>query len=142
MPGMNVSRVGSALAALLLLFGGAWLIGHVTRSTPARASGAPSSLPSASVQRVGVAVGALPVTVALPGLAAAHRPASVKTASTSVQTTGSAQSQVSSQPATSQSSASAPVQTYTPPSSAGSSGASHTSTSQPKKAPPPVVGGN
>lgn len=135
---MSTARVGSALAALLLLFGGAWLIGHTTRSTAARTSGSTSSLPSASVQRVGVAVGDLPGTVVLPSLAAAHKPPSVKTAPVSAQTTAPG----SSQPVTSQSSSPAPAQTYTPPRSSGSSGASQGSQPQQKKAPPPVVGGN
>jgi hypothetical protein len=143
---MNTARIGAALAALALLFGGAWLIGHATRSTVARGSGVTSSLSSASIQRPGVAIPDLPATVALPSLAAAHRSAAVATAPAPAQTTASAQTPTASQAAPSQPSSSAPARTYIPPSSSGSSsgssGASHATTTKPKTQPQPVVGGN
>lgn len=134
---MSVGRITGALAGLLLLFGAAWVIGNMSRSTAVRQSGAPSPLPSASVERTSLAVPDLPVAVALPGLAAARRPKSVTTSSVSARTTTSPASPA---PSTNQPSQSTSGQTYTRPSSGGSSGATHTSPPA-HKTKPPVVGG-
>ncbi len=142
MPDVRRARIGTAaLAGLLLLFGGAWLIGNATRSTVISQSGATSSLPSASVERTSVAVPDLPAAVALPSLAAVHRSTSIATAPVSARTATPAQTSGSPVSSTSQASQSSSGQSYTRSSSSGSSGTTHASAPQ-HKAPPPVVGGD